>query len=167
MSSNNKPNFEVSVDTVTLAKSLKTLAKGDFISYEEMNALLPGRQLQKKDRHILHSACRLVLKDNRIVMGCVHGKGLKRLTDEEASELPMFITQHIRRRCKRTLEKTSCVDMDNLQSGQKTAYILGVSIVGALFQFTQPSRILQIEDRIKSVPGKLSFEETIKIFMPE
>jgi len=100
-----KPTFEKSVDTQKLAKFFAAMAPDQFVSYAELNAMLPGCNLQNGDRHTLDSARRSVLRENSVVIGTVIGKGVKRLTDEEITDLPEGAIAHIRRATDKTGKK--------------------------------------------------------------
>lgn len=160
-----KATFEASVDSVIIGKKLSALSPGQTISYDALCALVPGRDLRVKHRYILETGRGLALKENKVVTGCVSGEGIKRLTDEEIVTLPESTISHIRRVSKRACRKVLCSDYDKLDAEGKRTFNAGLSVLGAITQFTSQKVLNDINERVAKAVARLPVEETLMLFM--
>lgn len=145
METNTKPTFKRSVDSVTLANRFSKMQIGDVISYAEMQALVRPMDIQTKNRNILYSACRIVRDEYGIVMSCVNGVGMKRLSDSEIADIPDYTFGQIRRKTKNATKSTKCADFTKLSTDEKKKLWFGQSMLGALCLMTSPKKIKELK----------------------
>lgn len=162
---NSSPTFAASVDSVIIGKRLSALKSGEEVSYESLAALVPGRDLKIKHRYILETGRGLAMKESNVVTACVSGKGIKRLTDEEIITLPDATISHIRRVSKKASRKTLCTDYDKLNAEGKQKFNAGLSVLGALLQFTTNKSLNAISERAGTAVNRLPTDETIALFL--
>lgn len=162
---NNSPTFAASVDSVIIGKRLSALKSGEEVSYDALSALVPGRDLKVKHRYILETGRGLAMKESNVVTACVSGKGIKRLTNEEIVTIPEATISHIRRVSKKASRKTLCSDYEKLNAEGKQKFNAGLSVLGALLQFTTQKAISAIEDRAGTAANRLPTDETIALFL--
>lgn len=160
-----KATFQTSVDAVVLGKRLCQLKSGEEVSYADLESLVPGRNLRGKDRYILYSATKVALKESNMVVACVSGKGMKRLTNEEIADLPTSALSHVRRTLKRTSRKVLCSDYDKLNAEGKEKFNSSMSVMGAILQFTSQKSMNAIGERVKTAVNRLPVEETVGLFL--
>lgn len=160
-----KAIFQTSVDAVALGKRLCQLKSGEELSYDALESLVPGRNLRGKDRYILYSAARVALKESNIVVSCVSGKGVKRLTNDEIADLPTSAISHVRRTLKRTSRKVICSDYDKLNDEGKQKFNASMSVMGAILQFTSQKSLNAIGERVTTAMNRLPVEETVGLFL--
>src|SRR5690606_7840323 len=70
-----------SIDAQIIERHLETAEVGQLVTYVELSQLV-GRDVQKKDRHLLETAKRALLRRG-MVFEAVRGEGVKRVTDDE------------------------------------------------------------------------------------
>lgn len=161
---NQKTTFELSVDTQLLYRHLVEHEATEVpITYEELSELI-GRDVQREARHLLQSARRRALKRDRIVFGTVTGVGLRRLSDEEVAATGESFLKRIRRTARRASETVTCVqDFEKLPADAKAKHNATLSLAGVLRHFTQPRRVLQLEEKVLDSSHALPTAETIKL----
>ncbi len=153
---------QISVDALTLGKRFCKLTIGEEMSYDEINSIVPGRDVQNGGRGILCTARNYAQREASVVVEVVHGKGIKRLGDGEISELAEAVVPKLRKICSRTARKISCADYDKLNPGAKTKYNAGLSVLGVIQQFTTEKARAKISEAVNSVSARLSFDQTIE-----
>jgi hypothetical protein len=101
----------VSPDTKALCQRLLKVPSGNEITFTELAETL-GRSVQHGSaRGLLDSARRIVLRDHGVAFEAIRGRGLRRLTADEAARIGTRQRHHIRRTSKRAIK-----DMDNVAS---------------------------------------------------
>jgi hypothetical protein len=73
----------LSIESGILVSRLRQAKPGDVVTYAEMSKII-GMSVQKH-RGSLDTARRIVMRDDRLIFGCVKDVGLKRLDAEEAA----------------------------------------------------------------------------------
>lgn len=162
-----KPSFTASVDSVLIGKAISKLKPGEEISYDDLEKIVPGRDLRVKQRYILETGRGLALKESSIVTGCVNGTGLKRLTNEEIVQIPDSTLSHIRKVSKRASRKVLCSDYEKLSAEDKQKFNAGLSVLGALHQFTSQKAINAVSEKVEKALGRLPVEDTLLLFLKE
>ena len=153
---------QIGIDSLTLGKRFCKLTIGEEMSYEEINAIIPGRDVQNGGRGILCTARNYAQREASIVVEVVHGKGIKRLADNEISDLAGAAIPKLRKICSRTARKIACADYDKLNPEEKTKYNAGLSILGAIQQFTTEKVRAKIAEVVTAVSNKLSFDQIVE-----
>ena len=133
------PQFKTNPLVEKLANSLAKLELGQRLTYAELNKAT-GLALNGKHRHILCGACNKALKEHKVVIGAVRGVGIKRLTDTEMMDIPTEATGRIRRASQKALRKVICSDESKLTDTEKRQRMAGISILGALRQFSSNAK---------------------------
>lgn len=159
------PTFQASVDSVIIGKKLSALSPGEEITYEALSLLVPGRELRGKHRYILETGRGLALKENNVVTGCVSGKGVKRLTDEEIVDIPDATIAGLRRVAKKASRKVLCADYDKMGADDKKKFNSGLSVLGALLQFTTNKSLNYVAERAEKSANRLPVDETLTLFL--
>lgn len=152
----------ISVDSLTLGKRFCKLAVEEEMTYEAINALLPGRDVQNGDRYILQTALKYALRESGIVIEVMHGKGVKRLNDSEIASLSDSAIPKIRKVASRIIRKVTCADYEKLNGDDKTKYNAGLSVLGVIQQFTSQKACDTISKGVAAVSNRLSFEQTVE-----
>lgn len=126
--------FEMSPDTRFIKQRLAKLGKGDFVSYDELSAIISKKVVGSSAS--LASAKRSLLHDG-YVFSAVSGEGVRRLDDTEIVENGTRDTELIHRRAKRAAKNLSVVDIGFLNqesiTKQATAMssLLGVQTISS------------------------------------
>jgi hypothetical protein len=153
---------ERSIDTETLVRHLRGLAVGSVASYEELNALI-GRDVQVGARHILASAERIMLRDDRRVFAPVRNVGLKRLNDREIVGTGLDTTARLRRLARRGARKVTAVhDYDALPKDDQVQHNTHLSIFGAIGQFTRPMMVLRLSGAVEEAKDRLPLAKMLE-----
>jgi hypothetical protein len=158
-----KPTItERSIDTETLVRHLRSLAVGGFSSYEELGGLI-GRDVQNGARHILSSAMRILLREDRIVLAPVRDEGLKRLNDLEIVATGLETTARIRRLARRGARKVTAVEnYDGLPKDAQVAHNTHLSIFGAIGQFTRPRIVERLTGAVEKAQHRLPLAKLLE-----
>jgi len=160
-----KPSFTASVDSVLIGKALSKLEPGEEISYDDLEKIVPGRDLRGKHRYIMDTGRGLALKEASVVTGCVNGSGLKRLTAEEIVQIPDSTLSHIRKVTRKASRKVLCSDYEKLSADDKQKFNAGLSVLGAITQFTSQKALNAVNEKVEKVLGRLPTEETLMLFL--
>lgn len=146
---------ELSVDTQVLERTLRASAVGTIVSYEELSKAI-GRDVQNGARHILHSARRRLLAQDRIVFGVVTDVGLKRLDDHGIVGTAGQRLRHIRRTATMGAREMSSVqDFAALPNDTKVQHNAGLSVFGILRHVTRSQTMLKLEGAVREANDKL------------
>ncbi len=160
-----KTTFAAGADSILLGKKLASLALGEEISYEALERIVPGRDLRKAHRYLLDTARRMAMKDGDVVTGCVSGKGVKRLTNEEILDIAECTIGHIRRSSKKGAYKTLKADYEKLDEEGKARFNTGLSVLGAISQFTTNKVMNAVGDSVAAAKNRLPMAETLGLFL--
>lgn len=163
MSETQKTIPEVDVDTMAIAKRLQSLKPGETLTYQALNASVPGRILNGKDRHILASARRIACRHG-VVVETISGEGVKRLENAEIAQLHQPALTKISRISRRTARKMSCADYDKLTPDEKRSYNAGIATIGTIQLFTKPQSQRVVEAAVQTAQNRISTEQTLKLF---
>lgn len=160
---NERPSFKLGVDTQTLVKRLLEVNEGESIPYELLSKTIDS-DVQSTSRGALESARRIVLRDNQIVFGVIHGIGLKRLTASEVVEQEGGSVSKIRRAANRSLKRLSTADFDGLPPQEQNRHRLVSCTLGAISLCTSTKAQNRLEQRVQSTASKLDTADTLKLF---
>ncbi len=159
----NKGDFELSIDTMLVYEKLITIGEGETIIYEDISAII-HRDIMEC-RHILDSARRKALNQDRIVFDCVRNVGLKRLDDKLIACIGDGVIPKLRRAIHRGRKALHCVkDFDSLSNVEKVKHNASLAVLGAVAVFTKPKKVARLEASIKDSPRLLSLPETFELF---
>jgi hypothetical protein len=156
---------EISIDSHAIYQRLIKLAPGEMIGYNELSAII-GRDFKAFGRGNYDTACRIALRDNKMVFVSVRNEGIKRLENEA---IPCVIgtgsISKIRKMSQRSAKKIMASDYDTLSNNGKLAHSTNLSVLGAFMQMTKHKSISIIEDAIQIDNfNKLTFARTLEQF---
>lgn len=156
---------EISIDSHAIYKRLIKLNPGEMIGYNELSSVI-GRDFQKYGRGNYETACKIALRDDKMVFVSVRDEGIKRLENEAIpGTIGTGSISKIRRLSKRSAKKIMATDYENLTNAGKISHGMGLSVLGAFLQMTKPKSIAIIEDAVKIDDlNKLTFAKTLDQF---
>lgn len=138
---------ELSIDTQTLERLLKTCAIGDVVTYAALSDAI-GRDVQNGARHILVSAERRVQRE-QMVFEPVRNVGVKRLDDAAIVGTTAGTMDRVRNLARRQRRKLECVqDFDALPNELKLKHNVAVSVFGILGHITSDRQVKKLESKM-------------------
>ncbi len=156
-----RPIFKPGVDAQTLAKFLLKLPEGSIATYEVLSGLI-GINVQE-ERGALDTARKVLLRENGMVFGAVHGVGLKRLSDSEVVEQGSEAVVRIRRATRRSMTRLSTADFDALPKTEQNTHRMVSATLGAIALCSGTKARHKLEQRIQS-NSALDVGEAMKLF---
>jgi hypothetical protein len=135
---------ELSVDTQVLERLLRQAAIGAVVTYAEMAKAI-GRDVQDGARHLMQSARRRLLAQDRIVFGVVINVGLKRLDDHGVVGTAAGRLKHIRRTATAgAREMGSVQDFAALPNDEKIRHNMALGVYGVLRHVTKEKTLAKL-----------------------
>lgn len=136
---------ELSVDTQVLERLLRAAPAGAVVTYDEMSKAI-GRDVQNGARHLVQSARRRLLAQERIVFGVVTDVGLKRLDDHGIVGTAGQRLKHIHRTATVGAREMSAVqDFAALPNDEKIRHNTAASVYGVLRHVTKEKTLAKLE----------------------
>lgn len=154
---------ERSAEANILIKRLKKLTIGELVGYDELSHLISG-DVQTKHRYLLETARRALLNEDRVVIECVWGEGVKRLENEAIPAIGAQARGRIHRISKKAAKKMTCADFDKLSNEQKLEWNTNMSLMGVLAMVTKTSKILQLKAAVTAIEDRLPLNKTLELF---
>ena len=156
---------ECSAETTALYKALSDLQEGEMLSYAKLSDIAFGEDVKVKKRHLLTSAVRKCLNDE-IVIECVIGRGMKRMTNETIDSVADQARITINRKARKVKKALKAVDYDRLDQTQKLQHCARIAFTGAIALFSKPSAIKTLEDNQEKEAKPKPFDpaKTLKLF---
>lgn len=134
-----------------------------MVEYGELSRLISG-DVQGKHRYLLETARRVLVKEDRIVVECVFGKGVKRLENDAIPALGDLARGRISRLSKRTARKLACADYEKLSKEQRLEWNTHMSLMGVLASVTKPQKVLQLKAAVSAMEDRLPLNKTLELF---
>lgn len=159
---NDQPNFKLGVDATTLVKRLETCEVGTIIPYSELNKLIGG-DVQLKNHGALTTARKILLREQRIVFGVVHGVGLKRLKPSEVVEQESTTISKIKRASRRSMTRLAATDYEALNADEQAKHRLVSATLGAVALCTGTKAQHRLEQQARS-SAALDIGSALKLF---
>ena len=164
MTTDKRPNFELSVDTRLLYQRLKETHIGDQVSYDELSELI-GRDVRNGAHSNLQSARNRCMKHDGIVFGTIRTVGLKRLNDTEIVETAEEQINRIRRASRRAAKTLAQVrDFAAMPEEAQTKHNASLSLFGAVAKITQTSQVQKLEKHVGEAQKQLPLAKTLEFF---
>lgn len=154
---------ELSVDAQILVKRLQKVTPGETVTYGELSKLVK-RDVQAGARSCLQSACRVVLREDQIVLAAVRTVGMKRLPANEIASVGTQAIRSIGRKSSRALRKCSCADYESLNNKERIEINTVSSMLGAVALMSKPRQVEKLEAAATQKQDKISFTETLALF---
>ena len=108
----NRKLFVRQAETNWLIEDLREVDVGEFRSYADLSKAA-GIPVDGSSCY-LQSARRVLQSEDRIIFRVIRGKGLRRCSDEEKVELGRNDIGGLRRKARKVMDRTLCVDSENL-----------------------------------------------------
>jgi len=144
----------------------KHFVKGDsqFISYADLVAAIGGRDVQAEARGLLNTARRNVERDFNLLIETVSGEGIKK-SDSVAGAVDQAI-KHVGRTSRRTARRVvNAMVNREIDNAERVQVGVGLSLLGAMDQFSKPKSRKLLETRVKENEAKeLPTAETLRLF---
>lgn len=128
---------DLSLESQLLYKRLKELKINDFVSYQELSDIA-GRDVQGRGRGNLHTAMRLCLRQDSIVLKAVIKEGVKRIDDVSNIKGGNSLNR-IKRIARRRRAELHCVDYKSLNRELQAQHNIELSQLGAAEYFSGKS----------------------------
>lgn len=153
----------VKTDTKLLYDLLAETKEGEIVPYSKMLEITFSSNVNKI-RSSITSALKILQKEKEYVFQCVIGEGYKRLTDTEIANTGKKNLKKIRKTASRSNKVLACVKFNNLSNEDKIKHNAHSSIFGVIEFAASPTKIKQIENKVKEINNTLSLEETLNFF---
>lgn len=153
----------VKTDTKLLYNLLEKTQKGELITYKTMLETTYSSNINKI-RPSLMTAMRMLQRENQYCFKCVINEGYKRMTDEEIAKSGRGGIKKIRKTARKSNKVLACVNFEKLSNDAKILHNSHTSFFGAIEFAASPSKVKQIEKKVKDLSTPLSLEETLKLF---
>lgn len=149
-------------DIDKLAAVLRAARVGDVVAYFTLEGLVAG--VQRRTRYKLDSALRKLLKEDRIVFGCVHNEGIKRLNDSETAIIGDQTRRKIGSAARRGMRKMSCAKPEAMKPDERNRMFANQSLLGAMSNLSRTSAVKDVEKALPHEHMKLMLSRTIEAF---
>lgn len=155
---------KISIDSQVLFNRLEKMKKGDFVSYDELTALI-DKDVQNSARYNLTTARNKMLSEHGVVFEPVHNEGLNALTDEEnALSSGAVALKRIRKTAHRAVKRLTAVEFDGLSNEAKVAHNTGLGMAGAFLAITKSKTVKRVEVEARNTGEIISLNKTIELF---
>ena len=151
---------EKSHDTLIVENRLRNSKEGELIEYGELSKLL-GRDVREHCHGSMMTA-RKALVNESIFFDTIAGKGLKRLTNEEACKAAEHYVTRSRNAAAKGIKHLKHVPFDQLSEDGKKKHLTTSAQLGAVQLFASPKAAKKIE--AKTVSVQLAIGDTLKLF---
>ena len=138
--------------------------KEAFLSYAQLNASIGGRDVQGDAYGMLRTARKRVDKDFHLLIETVNREGIKK-SESVYGALERTI-KHIGRSSRRTSKRVVNAMVDReMDDEQRIKAGIGLSVLGALEQFSKPKAQKLLEVKVRENQAKeLPTAETLRLF---
>lgn len=154
---------EISVDSQVILARLKTMRKGDVVTYDELTKLIQS-DIRKKSYYCLNTARRRLLMDDGMVFESVRGVGIKRMDDEQIISIGEQSERKLHKLSRNAMRKLGCANTDNLTNEQRIDLYAHCSAIGAIALITKPSKLKLLKAAVKSSESRLPVNKSLEIF---
>lgn len=162
---NNEIIKKISIEAELIAKRLSELKPGELVAYKDLDQII-GQSIQK-NRHILYTAQRKVLRENNIVTVAITKQGIKRAKDSDYAEIVQQANNSIRKKAKRSLAKSLKMpeeEYNNLNPEMKLQLDLARTLCNVVAHCTSKKATNQLESAVKTSSHMLPVGRTLELF---
>ena len=150
-------------DTIAIEARLRQLSVGETITWEELAAAIGCDCSPGSEGYSRLASARNSLLNDRIVIGCIIGVGLKYLSDSDIAEVSGKEVKKVRRASRKSLKKLASVrEFDELSPDQKRQHLVASAQLGAVHEFSKPAAQKKIAAAVNGSP--LSLGRTLSLF---
>lgn len=153
---------ERSEETKMIINLFLGLAPGETITKERVSAALG----ENVETHIgkIYVARSAVLKESAIVIEAVRCVGWKRLNGREPVYLGEQSRKWIHNKSKRTFQKITCANYNELSAEERIKYNLHASCFGALAAISTARAVKKIEARVQETQARLPLQRVLDLY---
>ena len=113
--------------TQQLVQAFRDLKEGEFISYEELNAIA-NCDVQKRYRYLIEVARKIARTEYSVLLDCETNKGYTRLANKDISRHANSVhTKRLKNDTEAYREKIDCVEPAKLTHSQRVEYGLSMA----------------------------------------
>lgn len=159
-----KPSFQLSPDTRKLADKFIGMKPGEQVTYEQLNALVPGRDVQDDARKIMDHARKIARDEDNAVIECVHGIGMERITNDNVPRTQHRHLAQVRHQAKEGAAKLQCADMSSLSAEKQSQVMGGLALFGTIQLFTKAKSVKQVHDAAAQQQTPMVTDAVIELF---
>lgn len=159
-----KPIKEPKYETLRLLKRIEEMKPADEISYEELSQLIGVNDIRHSSRHFLDSARKMALHRSNIVTDCIHGKGIRRLTDEQTAFSGAADTRKARRHARRITIKQLTVEVEKLSHDARTFYESALRVAEVMRMVTSPKKMKKVGEKSIASNGNMTPGKLMELF---
>ena len=158
-----RPDFKLSADTSFLTQRLRRAVIGEVITYADLSKEI-GKPVHGATP-ALHSARRILLRDEQMVFDPIRGHGLKRLSDHEIVNTGPRITRRLHRAANRGVRVMAAIqDFSALTREEQMRHTATLSVTGLIAEATREKNIQKIEKIAEGRQGTLPISQTVEAF---
>lgn len=157
---------EISVDARLLHQHLAASKVGDTLTWEDMGKVI-GRDVRPGSTGYgaLHTARNRAQMDDGMVFDAIAKVGLKRLSDAEIVNTGQSAIDRVRRAARKGAKRLLSVkDFGSLPNDLKVKHNAYASLLGAVAQISQSSKVTQLEAHVQNARAALPLAKTLEVF---
>lgn len=157
---------EISIDARMLHQKLKEVPIGSTITWEDLGKVI-GRDVHagSPGYGALTTARRRVQIDDGMVFDAIAKVGLKRLSDAEIVNTGQSIVDRVRRMARKGARRLlSVANFDALPNEAKIKHNAYASLLGAVAQISQESKVRALEKHVQGTQAALPLAKTLEVF---
>ena len=157
---------EISVDARLLHQRLTQAKVGDVITWDDLGQII-GRSVHPGEGgySALATARNRVQVDDGYIFDAIAKVGLKRLSDAEIVNTGQYAIDRVRRAARKgTRRLLSVKDFDALPNDLKVKHNAYASLLGAVAQISQSSKVTQLESHVQNARAALPLAKTLEVF---
>ncbi|HEY9884178.1 MAG TPA: hypothetical protein V6C98_11270 [Thermosynechococcaceae cyanobacterium] len=141
--------------TQQLVQTFRDLKEGEFISYEDLNAIA-NCDVQKRYRHFIETACGIVQKEYSVVLRCEIGRGFTRLANKDISRHANDVHgKRLKSDTQIYRQKIECVEPAKLTHSQRVEYGLSMAYLGLREAFSTKDTDKALRERVIKSPEQM------------
>ena len=143
---------QASAEVMELVAMLVQTPVGGVVTYRDMTRQIGVDVVAR--RHLLASARRILMREHRMVFGCVMNEGLKLLDCVEVVDIaPLERRKRIHQQAKLGIRELTTVKYDELPPDKQAAQNVGLALLGALHAGSDRAAVKKLEHKVAN--GKL------------
>lgn len=148
------------VHTRMILAHLRKLEVGETVTYDELSNAVGFDVLSY--RGSMDTARKRLLTDNRMVICCVRGVGLRRADDVASIEVVEQGIEKIHRQARRTNKVVNTIDIHKLESSQRSRVLAQAAITGVLEHATSSRTMKKVTAAVPS-NGQLQIGTVLQV----
>ena len=162
----NKPSTnELNADVAALVELMARTTEGQVLTWQELNAAVPGKRVNGRHAYLLNSARKHLLNDCNAVFDSVRGVGVKRCDDLLKVSGVGAQSKKIRRAIRRGIRRLEAVDhFESLPQNVRQEHQIKQSVFKMQEHLMKRAQITKIEQRVSQAQASLSPQVALSLF---